>query len=97
MPAMRNPSLSDKLLDFAGLGGSDAYVTSLSREVYDPKAFPAWAFRAGLRELEEKQRKKREVERAGTGRVEFVKATKEGELPPSGSGIGGLSKKRKEG
>ena len=95
MPAMRNPSLSDKLLGFAGLTASDAYATSLSADVYDPKAFPAWAFRAGLREWEERQRKKREG-----GRVEFVKATagnaEEGEGAMLGiGGPGGLSKKRR--
>lgn len=99
--ALRNPAVADKLLAFVGLGdpGSDSgpaelaaqYATTLPSEVWDPAAFPAWAFRGPLRRSQEKVQKEREAARANGTRegIDFIPAV------ASGSGLGtvaGLSR-----
>ncbi|TLS24126.1 hypothetical protein PpBr36_08821 [Pyricularia pennisetigena] len=56
---------------------ADQYITILPPGLWDPTAFPQWAFRDGLREAQEKVQKQREAERASGRReaVEFVPAS----------------------
>lgn len=132
--ALRNPALTDKLLQFVdippprpppvvssgsngksavavaaqeggGGGGSEGdnnssimdnslqYQTTLSHDLWDPTAFPDWAFRDRLRRMRDKVAKEREATRAGPGRssVEFVSGTTTATATLSGTG-GGLSK-----
>jgi HCNGP-like protein len=78
--ALMNPSLMDKLMDFAEVGNCEndragQYETVLSPELWDPRSLPDYAFRGKLRESREKLAKERGAERApGSGRtaVEFV-------------------------
>lgn len=74
------------------------YQTTLPADVWDPSAFPAWAFRDGLRRGREKVAKEREAARGQPGRssVEFVTG---GTTGGGASGGGGLSRgeKRKGG
>lgn len=91
-PALRNPALTDKLLAFAGVE-SEQYGTTVDAGLWDPGAFPEWAYRGSLRGAREALRKEREGERRETGKVEFV-ASSGGGLPTS-DGSGGLSKRRK--
>ncbi|XWW92611.1 hypothetical protein V2A60_000536 [Cordyceps javanica] len=53
------------------------YQTTLPADVWDPGAFPAWAFRDGLRKGRDRVAKEREAARAAPGRtsVEFVSST----------------------
>jgi len=99
-PALRNPALMDKLLKFTGLDDDPTaqYATTLPKDLWDPGAFPDWAHRQGLRAAQERLRKEREVERAATGRVEFVPASGSGGevgVVSAKSGPGGLSKRRR--
>ncbi|KAI6380793.1 hypothetical protein MCOR25_001466 [Pyricularia grisea] len=56
---------------------ADQYITILSPDLWDPTAFPQWAFRGGLREAQEKVQKQKEAERTSGRReaVEFVPAS----------------------
>ncbi|KAM3502240.1 hypothetical protein MY10362_004978 [Beauveria mimosiformis] len=73
------------------------YQTTLSAEVWDPGAFPEWAFRDGLRRSREKVAKERETARAAGGRssVDFVSGTTTAAAAAAGGG--GLREKRKGG
>lgn len=52
------------------------YTTTLPADLWDPRAFPGWAFRDQLRRTREVVAKEREVARSAPGRsaVEFVPA-----------------------
>lgn len=87
--ALRNPGLMDKLLVFSGLetdfsaGDEDSaaaaaaatgqYATTLVRDLWDPAAFPEWAYRGPLRRAQD--RANRERERARGEAVAFVAAS----------------------
>lgn len=96
--ALRNPALTDKLLQFVDVGElAEQYQTTLGEEVWNPKDLPAWATRMQLRRGRDKVAKERERERAAPGRssVDFVPGATTG-----GGGAGaGLSRgeKRKSG
>ena len=79
-PAARNPALMDRLMDFVGLDERAQYATTLPAGMWDPGAFPDWAFRGELRPAQDKLRKERGAARAGRTAVEFV---------PAGAGDGG--------
>ena len=78
--ALKNPSLFHRLMDFAGLEDQDQYCTSLPQNVWDPKAFPPWAYKEELAKSQQAVTKKIEEEQARTQRerVEFVAATNSG-------------------
>ena len=95
---LRNPSITDKMLGFVGietefLGPDDVkateqYGTTLPSDLWNPAAFPEWAYKGMLRKAQERGNKARE--RARGEAVQFV--------PPStawesngGGGVGGLS------
>lgn len=80
--ALKNPPLMDKLLGFVGVGasfeegtleGTEQYATTLPTELWDPAAFPEWAYRGPLRKSQERTQKERGRERGEA--VQFVPAT----------------------
>lgn len=75
-PALKNPSLMDKLLDFVGIDEVGQYETTLPKEVWDPRGFPEWAFRDKLSKSRERIAKEKETDRAAGGRtaIDFVPA-----------------------
>lgn len=79
--AMRNPALMDKLLEFAGVpttaesaseSATAQYATTLPPALWDPAAFPAWAYRSPLRKAQERGTKDRERPRGEP--LDFVAA-----------------------
>lgn len=97
--ALRNPALMDKLMGFVDVGERAQYETTLPSDLWDPKAFPDWAFRDRLKRSREVVAKEREAERAAGGRdsIDFVSSSS---TPMGGTAsVGGLSKgeKRKSG
>lgn len=98
--ALRNPSVMDKLMGFVDIDERDQYETVLSKDLWDPKVFPEWAFRGKLRESRESLAREREADRVAGGRttVDFVPAS--GSSGAGASAAGGISKpgtKRKGG
>lgn len=93
--ALRNPSVMDKLLEFAGLDGQQQYETTVSTDLWDPAAFPEPAFVEKLRKSRETLAKEREADRSGGGRssIDFVPSmtTSAG----TSSGAGGLARGEK--
>jgi hypothetical protein len=75
--ALKNPSLTDKLMDFVELDEQSQFSTTLSPELWDPAGFPEWAFRGPLKKSQDATRKEREAEKAGGSRsaVEFEPAS----------------------
>lgn len=80
--ALKNPPLMDKLLSFVGVGvgfeagaveGTEQYATTLPTELWDPAAFPEWAYRGPLRKSQETLQKERGRERGEA--VQFVPAS----------------------
>lgn len=75
--ALRNPSLTDKLMGFVDLEGRAGYATTLPSDLWDPtseESLPEWATRGGLRQSQEKVRAERAGLRKGGGPVDFVPA-----------------------
>lgn len=72
--ALKNPSLLQKLMDFAGVEDGDQYATTLPKDVWDPLVFPAWAFKEELAKRQQEFLKKREEAKARQQResIEFV-------------------------
>ncbi|KAG5939053.1 hypothetical protein E4U53_007900 [Claviceps sorghi] len=70
--ALRNPSLTDKLLSFVDLAGPAQYETTLPRDLYDPGRLPRYAHRDKLRKAREALVKEREAEKVSARGVDFV-------------------------
>jgi hypothetical protein len=98
-PALMDKLLGFAGVETEPEGGREQYATVLgaddaengqgeggARGIWDPAAFPGWAFRGELRRAQE--RATRERERARGERVEFVKPVERGATP--GVGDGGL-------
>ncbi|KAG5973931.1 hypothetical protein E4U58_003863 [Claviceps cyperi] len=85
--ALRNPSLTDKLLSFVDVTGPAQYETTVSLDLYDPTSFPAYAHREKLRKSREMLVKEREGEKVTARGVDFVSAS--GTSTPVGGGGGG--------
>ncbi|KAG6088469.1 hypothetical protein E4U15_005873 [Claviceps sp. LM218 group G6] len=85
--ALRNPSLTDKLLSFVDVTGPAQYETTVSLDLYDPTSFPAYAHRDKLRKSREMLVKEREGEKVTARGVDFVSAS--GTSTPVGGGGGG--------
>jgi hypothetical protein len=64
----------EKMMDFVGLDEQDQYATTLSKDLWDPAAFPEWAFRGPLKKSQDAIRKEREAEKAAGTRtaLDFV-------------------------
>ncbi|KAG6186170.1 hypothetical protein E4U36_000820 [Claviceps purpurea] len=73
--ALRNPSLTDKLLSFVDVTGPAQYETTVSLDLYDPTSFPAYAHREKLRKNREVLVKEREGEKVTARGVDFVSAS----------------------
>ncbi|KAI8632214.1 hypothetical protein F5Y19DRAFT_354604 [Xylariaceae sp. FL1651] len=71
-PSMKNPALVDKLLAFAELGQRDQYRNTLPADLWDPDAFPRWAYKEQLR-LSQSENTKVRARGKGTP-VDFVPA-----------------------
>ncbi|KAG5999813.1 hypothetical protein E4U43_001847 [Claviceps pusilla] len=102
--ALRNPSLTDKLLSFVDLTGPAQYETTLPPELYDPTYFPSYAHTDNLRKAREALVKEREADRVSARGVDFVHASSMSTTPLGGGGgataAGGLvsrAEKRKSG
>ncbi|KAF4985349.1 hypothetical protein FDECE_16617 [Fusarium decemcellulare] len=96
--ALKNPGLMDKLMKFAEIDEQNQYSTTLPTELWNPGAFPEWAFKDKLRKSHDKLAKEREAEKTGVGRtaVDFVPSTNSAS---ESTVVGGLSRgeKRKGG
>ena len=75
--AMKNPSLLGKLMTFAGLDQNEQYATTLSSDLWDPRAFPTWAYKDELAKAQQEAQRRREEDRTRTGRsaADFVAAS----------------------
>lgn len=95
--ALKNPSLMDKLMDFAGIDLKGQYSTTLPTELWDPNSFPEWASRENLKKAHEKTAKEKEAEKSG-GRstIDFVPSTVPASASASGAGLS-RGEKRKSG
>ncbi|KAI1482521.1 HCNGP-like protein-domain-containing protein [Daldinia eschscholtzii] len=91
-PSLRNPALTDKLLSFVDLGApADQYRTTLPADLWDPAAFPRWAYREQLKQSQAEVEKARA--RTKGAPVDFVAAGETtGVAQQSGSQGGGVSK-----
>ncbi|KAL8680184.1 MAG: hypothetical protein Q9186_003596 [Xanthomendoza sp. 1 TL-2023] len=80
--ALKNPSLLPKLMSSAGLADSDQYGTTLSKDIWDPSAFPDWAYKEELAKSQQSITRRKEEENTRTQRdsINFVSAT--GEAKP---------------
>jgi hypothetical protein len=76
--ALKNPNLMDKLMRFVELEGASQYETTLPKDVWNPDAFPQWAYRENLKKSREQIIKEREAHNASGARkaVDFVPASK---------------------
>ncbi|KAK6948481.1 hypothetical protein Daesc_010248 [Daldinia eschscholtzii] len=91
-PSLRNPALTDKLLSFVDLGApADQYRTTLPADLWDPAAFPRWAYREQLKQSQAEVEKARA--RTKGAPVDFVAAGETtGAAQQSGSQGGSASK-----
>ncbi|OTB07632.1 hypothetical protein M426DRAFT_241670 [Hypoxylon sp. CI-4A] len=72
-PSLRNPALMDKLMSFVELGSpADQYQTTLPTDIWDPAAFPRWAYKEQLKQSQTEIEKARA--RSKGAPVEFVAA-----------------------
>ena len=97
-PALKNPRLLSKLMNAAGLEEHDQYATTLQQDVWNPQAFPNWAFKEGLAKSQHEVTKRKEEDRLRTQReaIEFV-STSTSEQPsrsgtPAAGGPGKVSR-----
>jgi len=86
-PALKNPALMKKLMDFAGVDEKDQYATTLPKEIWDPNGFPTSAFREELAKNQKQILKRKEDEKSGGKRtaIDFVSGTTSGESSRSGT------------
>lgn len=82
--ALKNPSLMQKLMDFADISEADQYTTTLSKDIWDPHGFPQWAYKEELAKSQQKVLKKKEEEKLG-GPREFVPAAASGDSSRNGT------------
>ena len=85
--ALKNPSLLQKLMDFAGIDEEDQYNTTLPEDIWNPKAIPAWAYKEELAKSQQEISKKREEEKSRVQResMDFVPATNSTESTRNGT------------
>lgn len=75
--ALKNPNLFQKLTRFAGIDENDEYASTLPKEMWDPTAFPAWAYKEELAKSQQEITKRKEEESMRTQRdaLDFVPAS----------------------
>ncbi|KAI9745465.1 MAG: hypothetical protein M1818_000999 [Claussenomyces sp. TS43310] len=88
--ALKNPSLMQKLMSFAGIDEADQYTSTLPEELWNAKAFPEWAYKEGLAKSQQQILKKNEEEKMRGQReaVDFVPATISEETARNGLTVG---------
>ncbi|KAI9863717.1 MAG: hypothetical protein M1830_006146 [Pleopsidium flavum] len=76
-PALKNPSLLRKLMEFAAIGDQDQYASTLPKDLWDTTGFPPWAYKEDLAKAQQEMLKKKEEEKAKKQReaIEFVSGT----------------------
>ncbi|KAK2628184.1 hypothetical protein QTJ16_002830 [Diplocarpon rosae] len=81
--ALKNPSLMQKLMDFADIDDAGQYVTNLPKDLWDPCGFPAHAFKEELAKSQQRVLKRQEEEKSKGQResLDFVPATSTAEIP----------------
>ncbi|KAI9865989.1 MAG: hypothetical protein M1813_001956 [Trichoglossum hirsutum] len=89
--ALKNPSLLQKLMGFAGIEGQGQYASTLPKDIWDPEALPVWGYKEELAKSQQEITKRLEEERARELRetIDFVPATASGDS--SRGGTPGLS------
>jgi len=89
--ALKNPSLMQKLMNFADIDEAGQYATTLAKDLWDPNGFPEYAYKEELAHSQQKIRKKREDEKAKGQResIDFVPAAAPSGEPSSRSGTPG--------
>jgi hypothetical protein len=85
--ALKNPSLMQKLMDFADIDEEGQYSSTLSGELWNPKAFPEWAYKEELTKSQQQILKKKEGEKVQGQReaVDFIPASVPGDSSRSGT------------
>ncbi|KAM0163851.1 hypothetical protein ACHAPG_001004 [Botrytis cinerea] len=79
--ALKNPSLMQKLMDFADIDEAEQYATTLPQDLWNPAGFPEYAYKEELSKSQQKILKEREEKKARGQReaLDFVPATASGE------------------
>jgi HCNGP-like protein len=91
--ALKNPSLMQKLMDFADIDEAGQYATTLPKGLWNPSGFPEYAYKEELAYSQQKIRKKKEDEKAKGQResIDFVPAATSSGESLSRSGTPGTS------
>ncbi|KAI9884960.1 MAG: Proteasome subunit beta type-6 [Watsoniomyces obsoletus] len=89
--ALKNPSLLQKLMTFAGISEKEQYFSSIPKDCFDPLDLPYWAYKEELARSQQESRKREEELKREVGRtvVDFVPATDGGGGVGTGGGSGG--------
>ncbi|KAF7867272.1 hypothetical protein EAF04_005355 [Stromatinia cepivora] len=84
--ALKNPSLMQKLMDFADIDEAEQYATTLPKDLWNPAGFPEYAYKEELAKSQQKILKEKEEKKARGHReaLDFVPATN-----PADAGRGG--------
>ena len=79
-PALKNPTLFQKLKGHAGISDEEQYATTLPENLAVPTSFPPWAYADELNNSQAKnrQRKENEVKKKGRDAIDFVPAAGSG-------------------
>ncbi|UNI21078.1 hypothetical protein JDV02_007098 [Purpureocillium takamizusanense] len=95
--ALKNPSVTDKLMDYAGLDGVRQYETTLPLDLWNPAAFPDTAYVDRLKQAREKLARRMESGKLSGGRstVDFVPASMPSPGAAGGPSVGSLSRGEK--
>jgi hypothetical protein len=89
--SLKNPSLLNKLMEYAEITDVDQHATSLPTSIWNPAGFPPWAFKEELLKSSQEVSKKEEERRAKGQRdaIDFVPGTASGDSSRGGTPGGG--------
>ncbi|KAH8676782.1 HCNGP-like protein-domain-containing protein [Tricladium varicosporioides] len=95
--ALKNPSLMQKLMDFAGIDEAGQYSTTLSKDLWNPDCFPEYAYKEQLAKSQQKILKRKEEEKARGLResVDFVPASATADPSRAGTPISAAKSNQK--
>ncbi|KAF7905596.1 uncharacterized protein EAF01_006117 [Botrytis porri] len=93
--ALKNPSLMQKLMDFADIDEAEQYATILPQDLWNPAGFPEYAYKEELAKSQQKILKDREERKARGQReaLDFVPATASGDPRSAISNTSGINGK----
>ncbi|TGO64239.1 hypothetical protein BCON_0008g00870 [Botryotinia convoluta] len=93
--ALKNPSLMQKLMDFADIDEAEQYATILPQDLWNPAGFPEYAYKEELAKSQQKILKEREEKKARGQReaLDFVPTTASGETRSAISNTSGINGK----